>query len=139
MKNPPVVRSGKHTFPLHTRIKKLHALDIILEKNVINQRTSHKAEIWYHRSGQYNAKALKHSVESPKTRLRVLSNLDTGRKYLMCSISKSTRKSHPPNSRQRFQCGLELVHEDIEGSHVVESFTGRKYTMMFTDDMSSMS
>lgn len=89
VKTPPVVRLGKDTFPVHTKIKRLFALDIVMEKDVACYRTLHeKAQMWHRRLGHCNAKALRHLAECPETSVRIPSNLEAVSKCTLCSISR---------------------------------------------------
>ena len=76
-------------------------------------------------------------AQKPITGVKFNRNIEAGDCEVR-AISKSRKSAHPPSDRTRSNTRLALVHVDLWGKHLVESYGGYQSLAIFTDDMSRM-
>ena len=97
----------------------------------------HCSQIWHKRLGHLNERSLKLLEEQELVyglpQLEMSSNVCEG-----CMLGKQHMDFFPSRSTWRAQDPLELIHTDICGPMQVESHSGNKYFLLFTDDCTRM-
>ncbi|KAM2091058.1 hypothetical protein ACFX1T_029593 [Malus domestica] len=99
---------------------------------------THCSQIWHKRLGHLNEKSLK--VLEEQGLVHGLPKLEMSQSVCEgCMLGKQHRDSFPSQSTWRAKDPLELIHTDICGPMQVESHSGNKYFLLFTDDCTRMS
>nr|GFB06959.1 ribonuclease H-like domain-containing protein [Tanacetum cinerariifolium] len=70
------------------------------------------------------------------TRLHEMAMASFESQYIACAMSKSTKKTHKPKSKDTNQEKLYLLHMDLCGPMRVESVNEKKYVLVIVDDYS---
>ena len=89
------------------------------------------------RMGHRNPRALQQLADKDQSVVRFNRNIDSG-DCEVCSAGNSKKSGHPPSDRTRAQTRLEIVHADAWVKRSVESYSGCRSAVMFTDDQSRM-
>ncbi|XP_073019471.1 uncharacterized protein [Primulina eburnea] len=96
-------------------------------------------DLWYQKLGHVNFKTLRKLCKYDA--VRGMPNLSSSTPYICrdCKKGKQTRVSHPVLPSSGTTRCLELLHMDLMSPMEVESFGGKKYSLVCVDDFSRFS
>ncbi|CAL2244935.1 unnamed protein product [Prunus armeniaca] len=105
---------------------------------VLKASVTHCLQTWHKRLGHLNERSIK--LLENQGMVHGLPHLE--QKSVVCNgcmLGKQHRDSFPLESTWRASNPLELVHTDICGPLKIESLSGNRYFLLFTDDFTRMS